>query len=96
MNPNNDATGAPSRQDMHIKEIRELAKRFSPEELERCMNQQLNEGCNSCDTEASAEETMNVLAKADYVRHLIDGGMSLGEAIRELGRRIRALRDGGG
>ena len=75
---------------MHLKEIRELAQRFSGEEIEGCIHHQLDAGSNPCAPSESAEEAMNVLAKADYVRDLMDQhGYSLSEAVRELGRRIR-------
>jgi hypothetical protein len=75
---------------MHLKEIRELAQRFSGEEIEGCIHHQLDEGSNPCAPSESAEEAMSVLAKADYVRDLMDEqGYSLSQAVRELGRRIR-------
>jgi len=85
----------PSHQDMHIGEIRELARRYSPDELEDCINRQLAEGSNPCDENGSTEEIINVLAKAEFVRTRTNDGMSLGEAIRELGRRIRAAQQSG-
>lgn len=96
MNPEEKHQAEPlPRQDMHIAEIRELARRFTPEELEGCIQQELADGENPCDQEGSIEETMNVLAKAEYVRHLVDQGTPLAAAIRELGRRIRAVQEGG-
>ena len=75
---------------MHLKEIRELAQRLSGEEIEGCIHHQLDEGSNPCAPSESAEAAMNVLAKADYVRDLMDAhGYSLSGAIRELGHRIR-------
>jgi hypothetical protein len=78
---------------MHIKEIRELARRFSGAEIEGCIHHQLDAGSNPCAPSESAEEAMNVLAKADYVRHLMDErGFTLSGALRELGRRIRQVQ----
>ena len=94
MSGEQDSNPAPH-QDMHIGEIRELAKRYSPDELEECINRQLAEGTNPCDENGSTEEIINVLAKAEFVRSRVNKGMSLGEAIRELGRRIRAAQQGG-
>ncbi len=80
----------------HIPEVRELAKRFSAEEIEGCIHHQLDEGDNPCAPDESAEEAMSVLAKAEYARSLVEEqGMSLSEAIRELGRRIRAVQQRG-
>ncbi len=94
MSEENSSDSLP-RQDMHIAEIRELARRFSPAELETCIQQQLSGGSNPCEEEGSPEDTISVLAKAEYVRHLVENGMPLGAAIRELGRRIRALQQDG-
>ena len=80
---------------LSIKEVRELAARLSAEEIESCIHHQLDEGHNPCAPDEQAEEAMNVLAKAEYVRHLMDRGQTLSEAIRELGRRIRAVQQGG-
>lgn len=91
-----DDQSPPSHQDMHIAEIRELARRYSPDELEDCINRQLAEGSNPCDENGgSTEEIINVLAKAEFVRARLNEGMHLGEAIRELGRRIRAAQQAG-
>lgn len=95
MSGDSDASHPPH-QDMHIAEIRELARRYSPDQLEECINRQLSEGDNPCDEQGgSTEEIINVLAKAEFVRARINEGMSLGEAIRELGRRIRAAQGEG-
>jgi hypothetical protein len=83
-----------TRQNLHLKEIRELAQRFTPQELEKCIAQQLEQGSNPCEPDGSTQEVINVLAKAEFVKDLINSGMSLPEAIRELGRRIRLVQDG--
>jgi len=79
-----------------IREIRELAQRFSEAEIEGCIHHQLDAGNNPCAPDESAEDAMAVLAKADYVRKLMEGqGYSLSQAIRELGRRIREVQQYG-
>jgi uncharacterized protein YoaH (UPF0181 family) len=84
-----------SRQAIHVKEIRELARRYTAEEIEACIAQQLGAGTNPCEAGESTTEIVNVLAKAEYVQHLMqEKGMTIGEAIRELGRRIRAVQQG--
>jgi len=81
---------------IHVKEIRDLAQRFSGQQIEGCIHHQLDEGSNPCAPDESAEEAMNVLAKAEYVRHLMDDeGYSLAAAIRELGHRIRRMQQYG-
>ena len=70
--------------------------RFSPEELEACIHEQLNEGANVCEPSGRTEEIVSVLAKAEYVKALMGKGATLPEVMRELGRRIRAVQQQGG
>ena len=81
-------------QDIHIREIRELSKRFTPSEIEGCIAQQLNEGENVCKVPGPTEHVLNELAKAGFVRDLTDRGSPLMDAVRELARRIRAVQKG--
>ena len=76
----------------HIKEIRELANHFSAEAIENCMQLALEGKENPCFQAGKLEEMMNVLAKASFVREQIEQGSSLGDAIRELGKRMRAAQ----
>jgi len=80
--------------DIHIAEIRELAKRFSADQIEHCMELVLQHQENPCFSDEEAEEVMNVLAKAEFVKEQMDKGSTLAEAMRELGRRIRAAQGG--
>ncbi|ACO04896.1 MAG TPA: hypothetical protein DEP48_06495 [Persephonella sp.] len=77
---------------MNIKEIKELAKRFSVEELELCITETIEKGENYCNVTGETLEVINVLAKAQTVRELMEQGMSEIEAIRELARRIRKVQ----
>jgi len=77
-----------------MKEVRELAQRFTPDELEACINQQLNDGLNSCEMSGPTDEVIKVLAKAEYVREQMNKGVSAVEAIRELARKIRRVQQG--
>jgi transposase-like protein len=79
---------------MDIKEIRELAKRFTPEEIERCIQQQLKEGENICEVKGPVEYVIGELAKAEVVKKLMEEGMNITDAIRELARRIRLVQKG--
>ncbi|MCX7913434.1 MAG: hypothetical protein N2511_02475 [Thermodesulfovibrionales bacterium] len=74
-----------------IKEIRELAKRFSLEELESCIEQQLKEGNNLCGVTGNNEYVINELAKAEFVRQRMEQGISLRDAVRELASKIRSF-----
>jgi hypothetical protein len=82
------------KQDIHIKEIRELAQRFTPEEIESCIKQQLQEGENICEIKGPAEHVIGELAKAQFVKELMEKGMSIIDAVRELARRIRLVQKG--
>ena len=78
---------------MNIKEIRELAKKFTPEQLENCITQAIeNQGKNECYMSDDVMEVVNTLAKAETVRELMEQGMSEIEAIRELAKRIRQVQ----
>lgn len=81
--------------DIHVAEIRELAKRFSADQIEHCMELVLQQQDNPCFDTREAEEAMNVLAKAEFVKSQMERGDTLAEAMRELGRRIRAAQGEG-
>ncbi len=78
---------------MNIKEIKELAKKFTPEQLENCITQAIeNQGKSDCYVGEDVMEVVNTLAKAETVRELMEQGMSEIDAIRELARRIRKVQ----
>lgn len=78
---------------LDLKEIRELASRFTPEQIEGCITQQISTGENVCLRNDASEEIVNELAKAQFIRDLTGKGLSLAEALRELARRMRALHE---
>lgn len=80
------------RQEIHIREIKELAQKFTPEEIETCIMQQLTEGQNVCNISGPTEYVINELAKAELVRELMEKGMSMTDAVRELAKRIRMVQ----
>lgn len=80
------------KQEIHIREIRELAKKFTPEQIENCITQQMQEGMNICDISGPTEHVISELAKASLVRDLMDKGMSMTDAVRELAKRIRLVQ----
>ncbi len=82
------------REEIDIREIRELAKRFTPEEIDNCIIQHLEEGENVCEVTGSTEQVINELAKAGFVRGLVDKGTPLMDAVRDLARRIRLVQKG--
>jgi hypothetical protein len=79
---------------MDIKEIKELSLKFSPDQIEGCITQQMETGENVCLRNADNLEIINELSKAQFIRELTDKGMGLGDALRELARRMRQLQNG--
>ncbi len=74
-----------------IKEIKKLALKFTPAQLDACINQQIQEGSNVCDISGTIDYVVNELSKAEYVRQLMEHGMSLSDAVRELASKIRSF-----
>ncbi len=83
-----------AKEDLHIEEIRDLARRFIAEEIEGCINQQIQKGENICFTEGPSEHIINELSRAEFVRSHMEKGSSLTDALRELARRIRQVQKG--
>ncbi len=77
---------------MDVKEIKELAKKFSPEQIEGCITQQLETGKNVCLKNPSAEYIINELSKAEFIKKLMGEGMELADALRELAKRMRNIQ----
>ncbi len=76
---------------METKELKRLAKKYSPDQLEACIRQQLAKGENACELVDETDEVITALSKAEVVRELMDQGKTFSEALRELARRIRAV-----
>jgi hypothetical protein len=79
---------------MDIKQLRDIAKKYTPEEIEGCITQQIETGDNVCLTDANSEKIINELSKAEVIRQLMNEGMSLADALRELARRMRLAQAG--
>lgn len=80
---------------MNIKEIKELSAKFTPEQIERCINETLKNGkplTQGCNPSGDIIQILNTLAKAQTVRELMDQGMSQTQAIRELAKKIREIQ----
>jgi hypothetical protein len=77
-----------------LTQIKDIAKRFSPEQIEGCITQQIETGDNVCLTDENSEKIINELSKAEVVRGLMDEGMGLADALRELARRMRLVQSG--
>ncbi|HTF99943.1 MAG TPA: hypothetical protein VK654_05090 [Nitrospirota bacterium] len=76
---------------MKTQDLKKIAERYTPQQLESCIREQLAKGANSCNVIDEENEVMAFLGKAEVVRELMDQGMTFSEALRELGRRIRAV-----
>lgn len=76
---------------METKELRKLVEKYSVEQLEACILQQVSKGANECDLIDNDNEVITELSEAEVVREMMDEGRSFSEALRELGRRIRAV-----
>ncbi len=79
---------------MNISEIKEIAKRFTPEQIEGCITQQIETGKNICLINESSEKIIDELSKAEFVKNLMEKGMSLADALRELAGRMRLMQQG--
>ncbi len=77
-----------------IKEIKELARKYTPEQLESCITQQVETGANVCVDSRPTAEIINDLSKASFVSDLLAKGVSLPECLRELAKRIRRVQQG--
>jgi len=77
--------------DMDTKELKRLTEKFTLEQLEACIRQQVEKGENACDIVDEHDEVITALSKAEVVRELMEQGMTFPNALRELGRRIRAV-----
>ena len=76
---------------MDSRELKKLTEMYSPEELASCIRQQLEKGENQCEIVEQTDEVITALSKAEVVRELMNQGMKFSDALRELGRRIRAV-----
>lgn len=69
--------------------IRSLASHLEGNNLDCCLQEQIESGHNSCYANHDYEHVINVLAKASFVKQLEAEGLSIPGAIRELARRMR-------
>ena len=76
---------------MDTKQLKKLTGKFSPDQLQSCIRQQLDKGENACEIVDETDEVITMLSKAEVVRELMNKGMKFSDALRELGRRIRSV-----
>ena len=77
---------------MALKDIRDIARKYTPEQIEKCVTTQVTTGANICLSDRTSREIVNDLAKAEYIRRLTERGMSLADALRELALHMRRIR----
>ncbi len=76
---------------MDTRELKRLVEKYSHEQIESCIQQQLAKGENACELVDTTDEVITALSKAEVMRALMDEGRTFSEALRELARRIRAV-----
>ena len=77
---------------MKSQDLKNIVEKYSAEQLEVCIRQQLAKGENACEiVDDKTDEVVAELSKAEVVRELMEKGMKFSDALRELGRRIRAV-----
>jgi cell fate (sporulation/competence/biofilm development) regulator YmcA (YheA/YmcA/DUF963 family) len=72
-------------------DLKKIVEKYSSKQLEACIRQQLEKGENACEIIDKADEVITDLSRAEVMRELMDQGMKFSDALRELGRRIRAV-----
>ena len=76
---------------MKSQDLKKIVEKYSAEQLEVCIRQQLDKGENACEIVDEADDVIAELSKAEVVRELMEQGMKFSDALRELARRIRAV-----
>jgi hypothetical protein len=77
-----------------LRQIKDIAQRYTPEEIEGCITQQVETGKNICLTDDRSEKIISELSKAGVIKDLMGQGLGLSDALRELARRMRLLQSG--
>ncbi len=76
---------------MKTQELKKIVEKYTAGQLEACIRQQLEKGENACEIVDETDQVIAELSKAEVVRELMEQGMRFSDALRELGRRIRAV-----
>ena len=79
-----------------MQHVKQLAEKYSHEELEKCIADEINNGKNVCFTGETEEDTMNTLSKASYIRRLVAEGKAENvlDGLRKLAAQIRSVQQG--
>jgi len=76
---------------MDPKELKKITEKYSIDQIDNCLRDQLAKGENKCDLVDETDTVIAELSKATVIKELMNTGLSFSEALRELGRRIRAI-----
>lgn len=80
-------------QSPNMKSLRFIANEYTSSQINQCINEQISDQANKCNIDGETADVVNALARAGVIRELIDNGLSLTEATRELGRRMRSVAE---
>ena len=76
-----------------IKAVRDLARCYGAAELNHCLTTQIETQTNGCVVCADSSRSVDLLARAAYVKNRVEEkGVTVNEAIRELGRKMRGVQ----
>jgi hypothetical protein len=76
---------------MKTQDLKKLVEQFNAGQLDACIQEQLSKGANACNVVDESDEVITQLSKAEVIRELMDEGRTFSEALRELGKKIRAV-----
>lgn len=76
---------------MDIKALRELAQKYTVDELNAFVTQLENTGKCDCSQKDDPSDIMSDLLQAIEVRQAVDGGLSVQEAVRDFSKRVRTV-----
>lgn len=76
---------------MQTSDLKKIVEKYSAEQIEACIQQQLAKGVNACEIVDETDNVISELSKAEVVRKSMDQGMKFSNALRELSRKIRTI-----
>ena len=76
---------------MDVKSVKDLAQKYSVEELNKFADEFESTGTAPIKTQEDAGEQMSDYLMAAEMRAYLDKGMSLNDALREFSKRVRGV-----
>ena len=76
---------------MDVKSVKELAQKYTVDELNQFADQFESTGSAPVKTQEDAAEQMSDYLMAAEMRTYLDKGMSLNDALREFSKRVRGV-----